>query len=71
MADATVEGCGTVSKGGVGDYGDIGKGFSNPFGIPMRRETKDREGEKLEFCGEPIKVFLFVFVDVCKEGVVR
>ena len=36
----------------------------------MRREAKDGKWDKLEFRGETIKVFFFVFVDVCKEGVV-
>ena len=45
---------------------DVGEGFSYTLSVAALRETDDVERKELEFSGDAIKVFVFVFVDLGK-----
>ena len=50
---------------------DVGERFSYPLSVATRGETDNVKREELEFSGNTIKVFFFVFVDLSKEWKVR
>ena len=66
MSKSTEEGGKAISIlcVGVNDY--IGEGLCYPFEEAMCWEACQVEWEHLSFCGDAVKVFFFVFIDVCK-----
>ena len=67
MTNAAVECCVAISIWGVGVNGEVCKRFGNPFKETMRGKTNEVEWEHLEFFRDSVKVFFFVFIDMCEE----
>ena len=67
MTNSTVECSVAISIWGVGVNGEVCKGFGNPFKETMRGKTNEVEWEHLEFFRDSVKVFFFVFIDMCEE----
>ena len=44
--------------------GEIGKAFGYPFDVAVGWESGEEEGQHLEFGGNSIEVFGFVFIDL-------
>ena len=71
LPDAAVERVDACTKWGVCVDFDVREGFGYPLSVATRWETDNVKREELEFSGDTIKVFFFVFVYLSKEWKVR
>ena len=68
LTDATEECSGSGAKGGADVDGEVGGDFGKPLDIASGREVGKGVGEELEFHGDAIKEFGFVFIKLGEDG---